>query len=565
MTDHLDAADTRHTPDYFPELESDEGSPSVAKPSVVTVGADCPLSLEDIETISCGIQPVQIADAASKKMAKSAEYLDSLVAQNLCIYGVTTGYGPLADNHIDPRCSDQLQRNLVYHLASGVGEPLLWQSARAVVACRLQALSQGLSAVSQTVPNMLAAVLNSGLAPVIPEKGTVGASGDLTPLSHMALALMGEGGWIDQYGEVDNATAFARLGFAPLQLGPKEGLALVNGTSAMTGIAALNGALLRRLIKWSCLLSLANAEVFNGHRSAWHPLVGAARGQPGQQIIHDVLWSLLQADAKMQPHDPTPKPIEGSGDVRHDQLLPQDPYSIRCVPQLLGACLDMLEHHDAIVSREISAVTDNPLLFADEETLIHAGNFFGQHVSFASDSLTNAAIMVAVMLERQIARITDVRQNEGLPAFLQGNQTGLNSGFMGAQVTATALVAEMRTKAAPASIQSIPTNGNNQDIVTMGTIAARRANEILADVSRVAAIHSLCMAQAIDLREQEGAQFSSATLGVRAMVREISPFLDDDRPLSHDIENLSQILKNREKTSEALENIQFVKDALGRF
>ncbi|MEO0411354.1 MAG: aromatic amino acid ammonia-lyase [Pseudomonadota bacterium] len=533
----------------------------------VCLGPDQQLAIADLEAIAQGAMRVEISTAAKKATSASAGFLDALIAEERCIYGVTTGYGPLANNHVDPRCSDALQRNLVYHLASGVGAPLCWASARAVVTCRLQALSQGLSAVSHSVLDLLALSLNTGLAPVIPEKGTVGASGDLTPLSHMALALMGEGAWMDAKGLVSNAAAFARMDTQPLALGPKEGLALVNGTSAMTGIAGLNGAKMRRLLKQACLLSLMNAEVFQGHLSAWHPLVGAARGQPGQQAIHALLWLLTGQGSRMQPFEATPAKLQGSGDVRHDQLLPQDPYSIRCVPQLLGACLDMLETHDDVVGREMSAVTDNPLVFPQQSTLIHAGNFFGQHVAFAADALSNAAIMVAILLERQIARVTDVQQSAGLPAFLQGRQTGLNSGFMGAQVTATALVAEMRARGVPASIQSIPTNANNQDVVTMGTIAARSASAILADAGRIAAIHAMCMAQAVDLREAQSdkAGFSQVSLAMRDFVRTHTAFLGEDRPLSNEIETLADAMALPGVFADIFADIAFAKDALAQF
>lgn len=535
--------------------------------STVRAGRDEHPSLAQIESVAIGLAQVEVSARALPHMAASAALLDDWVEQKRCIYGVTTGYGPLASTHIDPARSDALQRKLVYHLATGVGPALPWSAARAIMFCRLQALSQGMSAVSPGVIEALVAALNAGLAPVIPEKGTVGASGDLTPLAHMALALMGEGAWIDRQGPIDNREAFARMGCAPLALGPKQGLALVNGTSAMTGIAALNGALARRLLKLGCVLSLMNAEVFKGHSAAWHPLVGAARGQLGQNAVHALLWPLAQSAPRLQSFRPQPSVLEGAGDVRADQPLPQDPYSIRCIPQLMGACLDMLETHDGIAMREASAVTDNPLIFAEEDALIHAGNFFGQHVAFASDALTNAVIMVATVLERQIARITDVSQNGALPAFLQGKQTGLNSGFMGAQVTATALVAEMKSLAMPASIQSIPTNANNQDVVTMGTIAARKAATIIKDAMRVAAIHALCMAQAVDLCDDgDGAgAFSPASHAMRKKIRALSPFLAQDRPLSAEIEQVADALEDPAFFDGFCDDYPTIKIALSQF
>lgn len=550
----------------FAQPVNDGGGPDPAR-CIVRAGRDQRPSLAQIESVALGLAQVDVSPQALPHMAASAALLDDWVEQKRCIYGVTTGYGPLATTHIDPARSDALQRKLVYHLATGVGEALPWAAARAIMFCRLQALSQGMSAVSPRVIEGLVAALNAGLAPVIPEKGTVGASGDLTPLAHMALALMGEGAWIDRHGPVENSEAFTRMGTAPLALGPKQGLALVNGTSAMTGIAALNGAAARRLLKLGCVLSLMNAEVFKGHSAAWHPLVGAARGQPGQSAVHALLWPLVESAPRLQAYCPQPSVLDGEGDVRADQPLPQDPYSIRCIPQLMGACLDMLETHDGIAMREASAVTDNPLIFAQESALIHAGNFFGQHVAFASDALTNAVIMIATVLERQIARITDVSQNGALPAFLQGRQTGLNSGFMGAQVTATALVAEMKSFAIPASIQSIPTNANNQDVVTMGTIAARKTATIIKDAMRVAAIHALCMAQAVDLcdGEADGGAFSPASHAVRNNIRALSPFLGEDRPLSADIEKVAAALEDTIFFDKFCEDMPAIKSALSQF
>jgi tyrosine ammonia-lyase len=512
---------------------------------------DSPLSLADVEAVATGSKTVILAIEAHYAARKSDEFLQRLITDNRVIYGVTTGFGPLADNQIATAKAGELQKRLVYHLASGVGEPFAPDEARAIMLARLSTLARGLSGVRPELLEWMADCLNAELAPVIPEKGTVGASGDLTPLAHMTLALMGEGAFFDG-GKPANATeVLGRAGLCPITLGHKEGIALVNGTSAMTGIAALNGVRARRLIRVAALLSVAFAEVLGGHRAAWHPASAVARPHPGQKRAAQFLWRLSEGSKRRIPFAPIPPRIEaqfGEDGVLHDQLLPQDAYSVRCAPQLLGAVDDMLIHHDRVVEAELSSVTDNPIVFADEGMLLHAGNFFGQHVSFASDNLANAVTMLGVWSERQVARITDVTLNQGLPPFLQGNATGLNSGFMGAQVTASALIAELRTKSAPASIQSVPTNGNNQDVVTMGTIAARRARDCVRDVARILAIEAMCLAQAIDLREREGdcGAFGVAALSIRSLVRPHSAFLDDDRPLSAEIEWVANSLINQE-------------------
>ncbi|WP_375383080.1 histidine ammonia-lyase [uncultured Sphingomonas sp.] len=514
--------------------------------AVVTVGDTAhPIGLDAVEAVATGAARVAMHPDAVHRAVASEAMIARLVADRCAIYGVTTGYGPLADNHIDPAQGALLQRKLIYHLASGVGAPLPPIEARAIVFARLVTLSQGLSAVRPHLLQWLCALLNSGLAPIIPEKGTVGASGDLTPLAHMALAFMGEGAFWRSGLPTPAAAVLAGKAIKPITLENKEGLALVNGTSAMAGIAALNGVRARRLLRIAALLTTAHAELLGGHRAAWHPLTAVARPHPGQRRAAALLWALTHDAPRLIPFAPLPGRIAAAAEdgVAHAQMLPQDAYSIRCAPQLLGAIDDMLVHHDRIVEIELSSVTDNPLVFAEEETILHAGNFFGQHVSFASDSLHNAVVMLGVWSERQIARLTDASLNAGLPPFLQGNATGLNSGFMGAQVTASALVAEMRAKSAPASIQSVPTNANNQDVVTMGTIAARRAGDALADTARILAIQAMCVAQAIDLRlRKDDRPFSVAASALHAAVRDLSPFLDEDRSLSGEIEAVANAL-----------------------
>lgn len=527
-----------------------------------------PLSLRDVEAVARGGARVRIAPDALVRAARSEALIARAVDERRAIYGVTTGYGPLAGHQVDPAHGPALQRNLVYHLASGVGAPLAPAEARAVVVARLAALSRGLSAVRPDLLLWLADCLNAGLAPIIPEKGTVGASGDLTPLAHMALAFMGEGAFWRGGSPEPAAAALVRAGLAPIDLRHKEGLALVNGTSAMAGIAALNGVRARRLLRMSALLTIAHAELLGGHRSAWHPLTAVARPHPGQRRAADLLWALTEYAPRLAPHAPMPPRLAdpGADGIAHDRLLPQDAYSIRCAPQLLGAVDDMFIHHDRIVEIELSSVTDNPLVFAEEETILHAGNFFGQHVSFASDNLSNAVTMLGVWSERQVARITDVAMNRGLPPFLQGNATGLHSGFMGAQVTASALVAELRTKSAPASIQSVPTNANNQDVVTMGTIAARRARDAVADVSRILAIQAMCVAQAVDLRMRDDARpFGAATRALHGAVRAQVAFLDEDRPLSAEIEALADHLLGGEVETAIRHDSSGVAEALDLF
>jgi tyrosine ammonia-lyase len=505
-------------------------------------------TLAEVAEVARQHRPVRLTDTVMQRTGACSEFLDRLVGESRRIYGVTTGYGPLASEQIAPAHAEQLQRNLVYHLASGVGEPFPRPVVRAIMLARLSSLSQGYSGARPATLQLLADCLNRDLVPLVPCKGTVGASGDLTPLSHIALALMGEGCAFFQGARMPAAQALRAAGLAPITLGRKEGLALVNGTSAMTGIAALNGVDADRLWQLSAALGVAFAEVMGAHRDAWTQLLGRARPHQGQVAAHEKLWRLTQDAPRLQHETLLPPRISenaiGADGVAHGQANPQDPYTLRCLPQLLGAAHDVLGFHAAIVTTELASATDNPLLFPDEEAVVHGGNFYGQHIAFASDALAPAVIKLAVWLERVVARVTDVALNRGLPAFLQGRATGLNSGFMGAQVTASALVAELRAGAGMASIQSVPTNANNQDVVSMGTIAARKVMAALDDAFRVGAIAAMVLAQAAELRGREDARgFSASTRALCRLVRGHSAFLAEDRPLSGEIERLATALR----------------------
>lgn len=517
---------------------------------LVTLGR--PLGVDALARVARGFAPVALDPAARGAVAASAAQLDRLVLERRRIYGVTTGFGPLACQQINPSQAERLQRNLIAHLATGVGEPFEPSTARAILLARLTALARGHSGARVATLELLQACLNRGVTPIVPCKGTVGASGDLTPLAHVALVLVGQGeAWFE--GErMAGAAALARAGLEPLTLGRKEGLALVNGTSAMTGVAALVAVDVGRLIALTLALGLLHAEVAGGHRDAWHPRLGRARPHPGQQAAHAALWS-LSADAPrlVETGALPPRIDEESLDqdgIASARPLPQDPYSIRCLPQILGAAIDVARFHRQVVERELASATDNPLLFGEDdedgEAVAHGGNFYGQHVAFASDALHPVIVKLAALAERIVARVTDPTMNGGLPAFLQPRALGLNSGFMGAQVTASALVAELRARGGPASAMSIPTNANNQDVVSLGTIAARGTASAIEDAFRVVSITSMVLAQAAELRAAEGAVFSASSRRLVGFVRSLVPALGEDRPLSAEIERLAAALRD---------------------
>lgn len=495
------------------------------------------MSLSELESTAHGL-PLLLTEAVEQTIERSHDRLLRYVAENRRIYGVTTGYGPLANTMVGRDHSHQLQKNLIAHLSAGVGAPLSRLQTRATMVARVSALARGYSGVSPGAVRCLLQCLNHDAIPVVPSMGTVGASGDLTPLAHIAGAMMGQGDMRLAGGGVrPSIDVLGEIGLQPFEPGGKDALALVNGTSAMTGIAGINGTGAERALRWSTLLCVGHAEVLDGQLEAWHPAFGDVRPHPGQQRLHRWLNQLIKT---------SDQPLQDSYRVDADSLAYleapiQDPYSLRCAPQLLGAVSDQIDWHNQVVSIELNSVTDNPILPDRLDGVLHGGNFYGQHVALASDALANAVITMAVHAERRIARLCHPRLNKNLPAFLQPEQNGLQSGFMGVQVTASALLAEMRTKAIPASIQSIPTNGDNQDVVTMGTIGARRTHELLGLLYSLLAIEVLMVAQAVDLRLEQNPdnRFGESVVGLLEWVRRQAPRLTNDRPLHQDIERLA--------------------------
>lgn len=518
-------------------------------PRVVWLDGCSETSLDDFFALSQGAAQLGLTPAAWAGLLPSRQLLESLVADQRRIYGVTTGYGPLACQHVSPEAAEDLQRNLIYHLASGVGPEYGKEQTRAILAARIINLSRGYSAVRPATVQFLLTCLREDLLPCVPQIGTVGASGDLTPLAHLALGWLGEG-MVHYKGErMPAADALSACGLEPLTLTYKEGLALVNGTSAMSAIAARNAVLARRAMNWSLRLSCGYAEVLGGKLEAWDERLGQVRPHPGQQWAAAQLRQHSRGSSRLEASKAPPRidfdqAREGVIDA---QPLLQDPYSIRCLPQIYGAVSDVLDFHDSVIRIELNSVSDNPIFFPDNEAfepqVLHGGNFFGQHVAFASDSLHMAVIQMGVHIERKIARLTDASLNQGLPAFLQPLRNGVQSGFMGAQVSATSLVAEMRSEATPASIQSIPTNANNQDIVPMGTIAARKTAKALDHLFRLLAIDAMVIVQAMELRQLlsplPDSGFSSSSKALAAWLRRSHAALSQDRPLGGEIESLS--------------------------
>jgi tyrosine ammonia-lyase len=494
------------------------------------------IDLATANAVAEGTRRLAVSPAAAARCARAHDRLGRLIAEGRHVYGLTTGFGPLANRLVGPGNGVALQQNLIHHLASGLGPPLSWATARAVVLARLVSIARGVSGASGESVRALEMLLASDLAPWLPSRGTVGASGDLTPLAHLVLCLQGRGRFITRGGEtLDGTAGLVRLGLTPLSLEARDGLALVNGTSAMTGIAVRNAQAAGRAGAWALALTAAMGECLGARAEAWHPELARVRPHPGQVRAAAELARRIAGSARLEVRPIALRRL-GIVHLETEDHPGQDAYTLRCAPQVVGAFLDQAAWHDGVVEIELNAVTDNPILPEDfDPPALHGGNFMGQHVALASDALSTGVSVLAGLAERQVARLTDERLNQGLPAFLHGGEAGLNSGFMGAQVTATALVAEMRATG-PASVHSLSTNGANQDVVSLGTIAARLTEAKLRTLSEVQAILALCVAQAMEHRGgPECRGFSPAAQALHRMVRKISPPLSADRPLAEEI------------------------------
>jgi histidine ammonia-lyase len=478
------------------------------------------LTLEELQAIHAGGQPLLVDPQALPAIEASAACVQAAAAGDAPVYGVNTGFGKLASTRIGAEDLSQLQWNLIRSHSVGVGEPLAAPVVRLMLALKAASLARGFSGVRPAVIDSLLAVHNAGLVPFVPSQGSVGASGDLAPLSHMTLALMGEGAFVGEQGQcVPAAEALRAQGIAPLQLQAKEGLALINGTQTSTALAlhALFG--FEPVLESALVIGALTVDAARGSDGPFDPRIHALRGQPGQIDVAMYYRALLQGSAIRASHE--------QGDDRV-----QDPYCLRCQPQVVGACLDQLRHAALVLLREANAVTDNPLVFGDDNAMISGGNFHAEPVALAADAMANAIAEVGAIAERRVAMLIDANVSR-LPPFLTPNP-GLNSGFMILHVTAAALASENKSLAHPASVDSLPTSANQEDHVSMATFAARRLQPMIANVSRILAIEWLAAAQGIEFLRP--LQSSSALEQAHALLRGFSPAMMQDRSLAADIE-----------------------------
>ena len=455
--------------------------------------------------------PAELDEASMDRIRAAAASVDRIVAGGETVYGINTGFGLLANTRIPPERLAELQRNLILSHSCGLGDMLPHHVVRLMIVLKLLGLGRGYSGVRPIVIDALQALLDKDGMPLIPAQGSVGASGDLAPLAHLIAALLGEGS-IDVAGEVLPAgDALDRLGMQPLALGPKEGLALINGTQASTAIALDALFMAERVFGAALGAGALSVDALKGSVKPFDPRISDVRGQPGQIRVADEIRSRLEGSEILASHG-------RCGRV-------QDPYSFRCQPQVMGASLDLLMNAARTLTIEAGAVTDNPIVFEDEDTAISGGNFHAQPVAFAADTIAMAMCEVGSISERRTAVLIDPKMS-GLPAFLT-DDGGVNSGLMIPQVTQAALVAENRSLAFPASVDSVPTSAGQEDHVSMAPIAARKAAAIAKNVAGIVGVELIAGAQGIDYHAPLKTSARLQTL--HAAVRSISPRLESDR------------------------------------
>ncbi len=511
------------------------------------------LTLEQLQAIHTGVKQLTLPESSRDKIRASQQVVQRAADGEQAVYGVNTGFGKLANQRISKSQLETLQLNLIRSHSVGVGEPLSKEVVRLMLALKAASLARGHSGVREVVIDTLLAVHNAGLVPWVPSQGSVGASGDLAPLAHMTLALIGEGDMLQNGERVPAAAALKDAGIMPLKLGAKEGLALINGTQTSTALALHALLSFEPVLEAALVIGALTVDAARGSDGPFDPRIHLLRGQPGQIDVAQYYRALLKGSAIRNSHR--------DGDDRV-----QDPYSLRCQPQVIGACLDQLRHAALVLVREANAVTDNPLVFPEDGamdwatgrpeasrapsggsdpkerggTMLSGGNFHAEPVALAADGMALAIAEVGAIAERRIAMLIDSGVSR-LPPFLTAD-AGLNSGFMIAHVTAAALASENKSLAHPASVDSLPTSANQEDHVSMATFAARRLQSMISNTAHILGIELLAAAQGIEFLRP--LQSSTALEQARALLRQQVPAMAQDRYLAPDIEHATLLVRN---------------------
>jgi phenylalanine ammonia-lyase len=508
------------------------------------------LSIADVWQVATQHAACELADDARPRIRQSREFVEKVAAQPRAIYGINTGFGPLSGFRVSSKDQKQHQLHLLHHLFVGQGTHFSERETRAIMLARVNALARGFSGIREKLIELLIAAMNRGVLPEIPSEGSVGASGDLVPLAHMAGLIVGMGYARYKGKRLPAAQAMKKAGLHTVQLQCKEGLALVNGTSVMTGLTALSTHEAEKQLHLAEMLTACLFQALGGEPEALCQQIHKARGFRGQSLsawrIAEYLRTHPDYARRIDEHQwgSTPKPVDPGAEI-------QDPYSLRCAPQILGAFQEAHWHVAEVVTRELNASTDNPLIFPDTEMVIHGGNFYGQQIAMVSDYLRIGLIKVGLLVERQTERLVNWRYSRGLSPMLSGGAPGLNSGFSGVQLLSTSLAAELRLLGTAASIQTISTNANNQDVVSMGCTAAKMTRTALPLVWKILAIQAIVLAQAADLRKNRkvmGGDYRK----LHKLVRSVSAKLESDRPLNEDIDRVASLLQSEAAQQQCL-------------
>lgn len=499
------------------------------------------LTFSDIANFLDNNPPVKISDSVIQKIERSREIISSIVSSGRTVYGVNTGFGKFSNIKIERDQTEELQRRLVLSHAAGVGDPMPVFLVRMMMLLKLKNLSQGYSGVRFKTVELLRDLINNNITPVVPEKGSVGASGDLAPLAHMSLVLIGEGEAIVDDKRVPAKQALQVKNLQPIKLAAKEGLALLNGTQTIQAFGLWSLIHAENLIKAADIIGSISLEALLGTLTAFDERIQNIRRHPGQQKVAWNFRKILSDSPIVQSH-------------KEDAHKVQDAYSLRCIPQVHGAVRDGFEYVKSVFEREMNGVTDNPLVFPEQGDVLSGGNFHGEPVALAADYLGILISELASLSERRIEHMMDPAESD-LVAFL-ARDGGLNSGFMIAHVTSAALVSENKVLAHPASVDSIPTSANKEDHVSMGTHAARKAMEIIKNAENVLAIELLCACQALELRKP--LEPSPVTGKILELVREHIPYLNSDRYMHPDIITAQKLITEKKivKKVEEFVNLQ---------
>jgi len=500
------------------------------------------LSINDVAKVAYEYEKVSVSEKVYQKLAKVRKVLENYVENQIPIYGVTTSFGEMVLHLIPSKYERLLQENLIRSHACQVGDEYSVSEVRAIMLARANCLAYGNSGVKPETLKLLVSFLNLGIHPVVRELGTVGASGDLGPLSQIALALIGEGYVrISGYSKIIEASeALKMFGLKPLKLGYKEGLALINGTSASTGVACLNIYHAKKLLANAIKIASISLEALNASTKAFD--VKGQKGHHGQIFVASKISRILSSSKLVRPQSLIMnklKSVYSNEKVIDVSEYIQDAYSLRCIPQVMGPVVDTLQWASAIVTQELNSPNDNPLFFEDGD-VFHGGNYHGQYIANAMDYLAIALTQLGNLSERRLNRLIDKNLNKGLPEFLTPKEVGLNLGFEGLQYVAVEACAENRVLSTPASIQNIPSNEENQDIVPMADWASRKCRKIIQNLAIILACEAIAACQAVEFRGVD--KMSKTTRAFYKQIRKLVPKLEDDRPLGEDIARVAHYI-----------------------